>query len=274
MFHRLIHLNETRDPSFPTAAYETSTGNVYKFLEFLDFNSLYPFVFAESLPCGVGICFERDGDNFKLRSMHDSGKPASIGCLEWLEWKALRNPYPGTNIKHAANFGEVCITVADGSKHFVDGYQEVPMQDDEQPYKIAYEFKGCRYHRCAKCDTECILTDAEAEKDWLRTQAIRDEVDLLVEMSECEWNVLRKTAVYSTSLSKFIGQKKITEEDIISAVMKDEFFGILKVRLSTPEDVINKYESLGFPFIFCRKDITEDMLSEKMKSYAGMPVNI
>ena len=72
-----------------------------------------------------------------MKSMQESNKRSSVAAIEWLEYQNSRNPYPNTVIQHAYNHGEKKI-----GSHFVDGYLEIP-QEDEEPYKIAFEFSGC-----------------------------------------------------------------------------------------------------------------------------------
>lgn len=87
-------------------------------------------------------------------------------------------------------------------------------------------------------------------------------------MRECVWVKMRTHLSYTSKLSKFIGRKKISKEDILGAIETGEFFGICKVRLSTPKHVIEKFKDLNFPFIFDKKSITEDLLGDKMKNLA------
>jgi len=98
-------------------------------------------------------------------------------------------------------------------------------------------------------------------------EALGSEGEISI-MRECVWVKMRDHLTYSSELSKFIGNKKITEKDIITAVENGDFFGICKVRLSTPKDVIEKFKGLNFPFIFDKKSITEDLVSTRMRNLA------
>ena len=92
----------------------------------------------QDLPGGPGLLYEGSNNVFELRSMLTSGKQYSMAAIEWLEVQGRINKW-GVNIKHALNFGEQKV-----ASHFVDGYAVIP---DDPPYKIVFEFLGCRYHR-------------------------------------------------------------------------------------------------------------------------------
>jgi hypothetical protein len=99
---------------------------------------LYPEALRQDLPGGPGILFEGSNNVFKMKSMHSSGKKSSLAAVEWLEYLSGSNPW-GCEIKHALNFGEEKV-----AGYFVDGYAILA---DDPPYKIAFEYLGCRYHR-------------------------------------------------------------------------------------------------------------------------------
>ena len=69
VFHRLICLDHT-ETNFPESAYKAANNEEFKLLSFLDFNSLYPKGFSQSLPCGPGILFEKRGSQFKPKSLN------------------------------------------------------------------------------------------------------------------------------------------------------------------------------------------------------------
>lgn len=101
-----------------------------------------------------------------------------------------------------------------------------------------------------------------------RKGAIELEVDELVIMRECQWLKIREELEINSKLSPFFGKEKITTADILKAVQDDTFFGLCKVKISTPLEIIKKYESLNFPFLFDRKDISMEMLEPKMMKLA------
>ena len=94
---------------------------------------------------------------------------------------------------------------------------------------------------------------------------ISQEVDEFVTMRECQWLKIRNFVKIESKLSVFFGKNTIKTDEIIAAIQKDQFFGLCKVKISTPLEVIKKYECLNFPFIFDRKEIKSEMLDAKMR---------
>ena len=99
---------------------------------------MYPEALRQNLPGGPGILFEGSKNVFKMKSMHSSGKKSSLAAIEWLEYLSGSNPWR-CEIRHALNYGEEKV-----AGYFVDGYA---ILTDDPPYKIAFEYLGCRYHR-------------------------------------------------------------------------------------------------------------------------------
>ena len=91
VLHRMISLHEP-SPEFPLTVFQNSDGDRYKRITTYDFNSLYPFAFSQDLPTGPGFLLSRDNNEFKLKSMHQSGKQSSLMAVEWLEYLQSTNP--------------------------------------------------------------------------------------------------------------------------------------------------------------------------------------
>ena len=92
--------------AYPRSAFFAANGEKYKFLEFLDFNSLYPFTLQNTLPCGPGILFSRKEDVFSMTCLNSCDKRGSKESLEWLQFEEARCPIPGTIINNFYNTGE------------------------------------------------------------------------------------------------------------------------------------------------------------------------
>ena len=127
---------------------------------------------------------------------------------------------------------------------------------------------GCHVHQCPSYCTKSFQTPEEIRRDYQRLSDLDVALDELHIMRSCEWQKLRKSLEYRSSLSKFIGQTKITGEDLIDAVKSDDLFGIMKVDLRSPTEVIEKYRRLNFPFIFRELTVTESMLGSTMLNQA------
>jgi hypothetical protein len=112
---------------------------------------------------------------------------------------------------------------------------------------------------------KAIQTDGEYLADLQRMDNISQEVDEVVTITECQWLKIREFVKIESKLSVFIGKKGVKTNEILSAIQNDKFFGLCKVKISTPIEIIKKYECLNFPFIFDRKEISSDMLDPKMR---------
>ena len=70
---------------------------------------------------------------------------------------------------------------------------------------------------------------------------------------------------YTNYTSKFLARSSdITEEEIMDAIMNDEFFGLVQCDISSPESVINHFSKLNFPPIFRKVQLSEEMVQKKL----------
>ena len=165
-------------------------------------------------------------------------------------------------IQHALNGGEKIV-----AGYHVDGYCELPTEDSE-PYTIGFEFMGCHVHQCPMGCQKSRQTREEVLDDYRRLAALADCLDELVIMRSCDWIERRRSLTFESKLSTFIGKTKIEERHIFRSINDDKFFGLVKLDISTPKAVIDKYSHLNFPFIFGQADITSEMLSSHVAAAA------
>ena len=59
-----------------------------------------------------------------------------------------------------------------------------------------------------------------------------------------------------------------TEEEFLEAIENGRFYGLVKCDVFTPPEVIEKFASLNFPFIYRKVKVEEEMLAPKMKQMA------
>ena len=70
---------------------------------------------------------------------------------------------------------------------------------------------------------------------------------------------------YTNYTSKFLARSSdITEEEIMDAIMNDEFFGLVQCDISSPESVISHFSKLNFPPIFRKVQLSEEMVQTKL----------
>lgn len=97
-------------------------------------------------------------------------------------------------------------------------------------------------------------------------------MDEICIMRECQWLIARKYLDLNfgteKKLSKFLNRKSVEPAEIIEAIEENSFFGLVKVKISTPSEVIEKYKSLNFGFIFNKKTVTRQMVNPKMLQMA------
>ena len=94
-------------------------------------------------------------------------------------------------------------------------------------------------------------------------------MDQLTVMRGCEWADLRRTADITGRfgmVSSFLFSESISSEELLQAVKDGTFFGMMKVDVETPENVMEEYGHLNFPFVFKDVEITSDMLSPELLS--------
>ena len=163
-------------------------------------------------------------------------------------------------------------------KYLLDGYVEWETTDDT--VRVGYEYMGCRFHQCPfDCGTYSVQTDEEYEKEQDRLNFLRRNLDRLVIIYGCEWKKLKSRIkeqeakegtkiLQDSKISQFLSRTSVSEEEILTAAANGTFYGIICLDISTPPEVIEKYEDLNFPFIFNNVPITEDMLSEATQNLA------
>ena len=207
--------------------------------------------------------------------MHDSGPRTSLAALEWLEYQNreyMRMPIP-QKIQHAFNGrGEKRI-----GNYLLDGYVEwenTNEDGEEERVLIGFEFMGCRFHQCPfRCGTDCLQTDEAYEKEQKRLTFLRRNLTRLVVIYGCEWEKLKakirerermtNVKILTSTISPFLSQPWVREDEILNAVANGSFYGIVCLDITTPTKVIERYEHLKFPFIFNNLSVTEEMLSEE-----------
>lgn len=123
-------------------------------------------------------------------------------------------------------------------------------------------------HACPYYCTESWQSSEEIKKDYDRLAELEVALDHLYIMRSCEWVKIKKTANFCSKLSVFIGRTNITSDELISAAKNNRFFGIMKVDIESPPDVIERYKRMNFPFIFRELEVTESMLSDGMLKQA------
>ena len=166
----------------------------------------------------------------------------------------LNNEYNG-KIQHAYNRQEKEI-----AGFSVDGYYE------DETKIIIFEFRGCTYHVCPHCgvtpwrgnrvkigDKFVQLSNKELfEREEARLAKIRQELkkphQIIIEYM-CQWTKKLKTInpeskTYPLLYKSSKQSSGVTEQDFISLVSQDRFFGFAVVDLESPQAVIDAHPNI------------------------------
>ena len=224
------------------------------------FSDLYGHAMSQNLPNGAGICYQQNCDgtfNFEPMISDPNWSYESIWWLSYMESQPPFNSEAGQiKIQHVLNGGEKEVQI-DGRIYLVDGYAEI------SGIKYFLEFDGCLYHR-HNCMTS--LKSKISRKDDSQRNKDLNRVGVLFQTFECEWLQLKKSVSSINNVSNFFGKKNILAEDIMTAIMNDKFYGIIRVDIESPPSVIEHFMKLNHPPIFTHENIEKEMVGSHMQS--------
>ena len=125
-------------------------------------------------------------------------------------------------------------------------------------------FQRCYYHSACSCKTSQTSKIASQNKlKDAKTKAICQKYGRYVSITECNWK--KNKMPYKNYTSKFLHRSSdIEEKEIIDAILKNEFFGIVECDISSPDSVVNHFSKLNFPPIFQKVHLSEDMVQPKL----------
>ena len=225
-----------------------------------DANALYLYVLGQPQPCGGYV--RRHAPNFKAdsRLQHED-------MFHWMDYiKKTGN----VNILHSRNnIHEIRI-----GPYYVDGY--------DPQNKVVYEFNGCYFHGCSVCGKD---QDERGQKRKERTeereQYLRAQSDQVKEVRiiwehDFKEKLKKFSKDYDGKLADFVKQRqppfyqkhkydKVNENQLLSALAKDELFGFLEVDIHVPDHLIKVFEEM--PPLFCNGDITFEDMGNFMQEY-------
>ena len=244
-------------------------GSVCQAIEALDFNSLYPHILSQKLPCGPAMV--RYAPNFELLTARSKLANSRIGIqfARWIEHNLQRSA------KHAGNGQEVRI----GGRYPVDVYIPETQQ--------IFELHGCFYHHhtCRQPATEQEEQEAikKRQEDREKAEYIRSQGYEYNVTWECEFN---RQIDSDPRLNTFLHSEQLAEDEeddlqftscfgdgehidldtILDKVASDEYFGFLMVDCHVPEDKIEDFQE--FPVIIKAATLTVDDLTGGQAEFA------
>ena len=217
-----------------------------------DANALYLWALMQDMPTGWYVR-RREENGFRPQQAQPYGQMA----VQWLTWEAAKN---GCTIRHQVNGREKRI-----GKLPVDGWCAES--------RTAYQFHGCYFHGCTNCyepqETNTLngKTMATLLEDTKKNTAYLRRHVHVVEMWECEWKEIRKEPDVKSFLAPTRRQKwKMTQQQIITAVVDGTLFGMVECDLHVPEHLQDHFAEMQ-P-IFKNATVTRDDIGPFMRQYA------
>ena len=157
----------------------------------------------------------------------------------------------------------------------VDGYSE------EQ--NTVYQFLGCFFHSCDRCNTNRNADGSLEETHPLKNiphEAIRKETAdnrkkleeegfWVVEMRECEWLEIRKQPevfCFLRTLKSVSPKRKLTFEKIVGGIRNETLYDFLIVDIDTPNELKEKFKDC--PLIIKNSFISPEHIGAYMQNVA------
>jgi G:T-mismatch repair DNA endonuclease (very short patch repair protein) len=225
-----------------------------------DANALYLWSQMQAMPTGTPIRRRRE-NGFKPEFVDKYGR------LAW-EWLELISSDSGKKIEHKYNSGEYKV-----------GRHGLPVDGFCRETNTVYQFHGCLFHGHA-----CSLTSSSTHNpingtsfEELRRDTKEKETYIrrlgykLVTIYECEWNVKKES---NDNLKRFVksihrhtmtDKREMTENQIISAMMLDQFFGLIECDIAVPPHLRQKFSEMS-P-IFKNVSVGREHVSAHMREY-------
>ena len=217
-----------------------------------DANALYLWAIMQDMPTGW-YTRRREENKFRPQQAQPYGQMA----VQWLTWESAKS---GCAIRHQVNGREKRI-----GKRRVDGWCAET--------RTAYQFHGCFWHGCPKCydqnETNSVngKTMAVLLEDTKKNTAYLQCHVKVVEMWECEWKEIRKEPDVKSFLAPARRQKwKMTQQQIITAVVDGTLFGMVECDVRVPEHLQDQFAEMQ-P-IFKNANVSRDDIGPFMRQYA------
>ena len=201
-----------------------------KSIEGYDFNSLYLFSMGKNMPTGNYVRRKREND-FRP----DNDLPRYTAMYDWMEWVKHTT---GKQIKHKMNKGaEIRV-----GPYLSDGYVEESRE--------LWEYLGCYFHGHTCKEWKKKEQQKERYDNTLKRLSFLENKGYTVHhIWECDF---KKQVNENDALKQFIRKRHptfsnkfpstCTEEDILTSVLNEDFFGFLEVDIRIP----NNWEETQF----------------------------
>ena len=149
--------------------------------------------------------------------------------------------------------------------------------------KTVYQFFGCFFHSCDRCNTNRNADGSLEETHPLKTipdenirnetadnrKKLEEEGFRVVEMRECEWLKIRKqpkVSCFLKTLKSITPKRKLTFEKIVEGIRNETLYGFLIVDIHIPNKLKEKFKD--FPLIIKNSFISREDIGTYMQNVA------
>ena len=229
----------------------------------VDSNSLYLASISGKCPTGFFCVYSEEN--------HFSPDPCSKYGLSSLQWLSYISAQRNIFIQHKFNMSKRRVTKYSLP---VDGFCESTNE--------VFEFQGCVFHGCGKCNTNRDSNGNLKELNYFgkniqelqkstqeKIEKLEEEGFTVYQIYECEWKKMLKQphiAAFVKNIKSVQPKKQLNFEKILRGVQNDQLYGFLFVDIHTPEHLKEKYSD--FPMIIKNVMVSRDDLSPYMKEVA------
>ena len=135
--------------------------------------------------------------------------------------------------------------------------------------KHFFLFNGCFWHRHhCKTSRESIhvQNNPERQNKFEKIEGLCSKYGNLHLIFGCEWDQLRKNIAIQKPFSVFFERKHVKESELVTAILNDQLFGLVKCNIHSPDHVIDRYMRVNYPPITSRVSPEEDMIGEHIRN--------
>ena len=196
----------------------------------------------------------------------------SFPHLQWIYYREALDCIDSTGqrvqMEHAFHRGEIEFKglkpdgylFKDGKHHFYE-FQGNNFYD----FHLLIYLIGCYWHGCHCIPRSKWHRNAEGRQGFFREKMAvfraHGEVHL---MRECEWKrQLQTMEKPTTQMGRILHEDN--QETLYQAILDETVFGFIKCDVETPREMIESFGEFLFPPLFCRMQVTSDLVSDYMK---------
>ena len=233
------------------------SANICKSIVGIDARLLYPYSMCQPMPTGLYTRWELDSETSRFT-------PRQARRAASRKWLCPISNEQDQNVKLKASLQQAdkkndCFTVDGFCSHC----------------NTVFEAMGCFYHFCPCQELRLSLTEEDIrrgskkrELDALRRHYIQEKGFKLIEMWECEWWRLYKTAntVKQHIRKHFPYRRSLAAEQLLEEIKKGKLFGYVQCDIEVPENLGANFAN--FPPIFKNTLVSKNDIGNLMKNYA------